>query len=596
MAGVGIRLCRPEELSDRQVRMAEQIFDTEIASILAPLAVTSPDQFPPLANQSLVIGVRLRTPGGSRYVVIPFGSSTPRLLTMYAEGGHAFLLLEDAVAMFVDRMFPNEEVLECLPFRITRHAEREVREDRAGDLIALLPDAAQDVPTNDCIRLEVDDRATQAFIDFILAGSHVTTMCVFLIPGPIDLAGFAPLYNLPGFEKHKYSAWPPQAPPDVNLAASMFDTLSRRDIILHHPYDSVDAVVRLVEEAADDPDVVAIKQTLYATDRDSPVVAALKRAAENEKYVTAIIELTPRFRDPPRLEWARALEQASVQVIYGIRGLRTHAKLGIIVRREPNGIQRYVHFGTGDYGQAAARLASDVSLLTNEEELGADATDFFNAVTSHSYGRSFRMLDVAPSGLRIRLLDLIQTEKQRKLAGQKAFIKAKLNALGDRQIIEALYDAAKAGVRVLLNVCGFCCLRPGVPGLSDNIRVISIVDRFREHSRILYFHNGGDERVFISTADWTPRNLDRRVELLIPIRDPRARRRLIQILNTYFRDNVKAAVLKSDGTYRRPKRGPNSKRVRSQEVLYQKAVAEVQRMEQSRRTVFEPHKASDTKR
>ena len=319
------------------------------------------------------------------------------------------------------------------------------------------------------------------------------------------------------------------------------------------------------------------------------------RAAENEKYVTAIIELKPRYRDAHKVEWAKRLEQASVQVIYGIQGLRTHAKLCIVVRREPDGIRRYVHFGTGDYSEAAARLFSDVSLLTGDEELGADATDFFNAVTSHAYVQRFRKIDAAPAGLRGKLIEMIQIEAQRKRQGQKAMIIAKLNALGDREIIDALYEASRQGVEIELIVCGLCCLRPGVKGLSENIRVTSVVDRFREHSRIFFFHHGGDERLFISSADWMPRNLDRRVELLVPVQHPRARRRLMNILQCCLRDNVKGAVLRGDGTLHRLTASDKKARFRSQEVLYQQAVAAVKEAELSRHTTFEPHQAHESK-
>jgi polyphosphate kinase len=371
----------------------------------------------------------------------------------------------------------------------------------------------------------------------------------------------------------------------------MFDTIARRDILLHHPYESFEPVVRLVEEAADDPDVLAIKQTLYRTSRNSPVVAALCRAAEKGKHVTAIVELKARFDEERNIEWARNLEQASVQVIYGVKGLKTHAKLCIIVRREPHGIQRYVHFGTGNYNEITARIYGDVSYFTNDEELGADATSFFNAVSGYSQPQQFRKIEAAPMGLRDRLLEMIEIETQRKQQGQKAYIAAKLNSLVDSRIIDALYTASQAGVRIQLNVRGICCLRPGVPELSENITVVSIVDRFLEHSRIIYFYHGGDERVFISSADWMPRNLDRRVELLVPVEDAASRRRLISILDVYFRDNVKGRVLRQDGTYDRVRAKRKAKKVRCQELFYEEACDALKRAEQSRRTTFEPYRA-----
>jgi len=593
LAGAGVQRCRPATLGDRQVRTVQAVFDAEISSVLSPLAVDTPEQFPPLANQTLTVACRLQSATGPRVVVIPFGPAMHRFLTLHSEGGYAYLLLEDVVEMFVDRLFPREEVLECIPFRLTRHADRAVRRDLSGDLLRHLPDSAGDAPPNDIVRLEIDQRASAELREFILATSPVPARCVFDVPGPLDLAAFAQLHDRPGFEKLKYDTWPPQPSPDVDLTASMFDTLSNQDVLLHHPYESFDPIVRLLDEAADDPDVLAIKQILYGTDRDSPLVEALIRAAENDKYVTTIIELKSRHREAHKIEWAKRLEHASVQVIYGVQGLRTHAKLCIVVRREPDGIQRYVHFGTGDYSETTARRFSDISLLTNDEELGADATDFFNSVTSHAYAQRFRKIDAAPAGLRAKLVEMIQMEAQRKAQGQKGAIIAKLNALGDQEIIDALYDAAQQGVKIRLIVCGLCCLRPGVPGLSENIRVISIVDRFGEHSRVFYFYHGGDEHVFISSADWMPRNLDRRVELLVPVQEPAAKRRLINNLEAYLRDNVKAATLRPDGTLRRVKASAKQDRFRSQEVLYQRAVQAVQDAEQSRRTIFEPHRAPE---
>lgn len=590
LAHAGLKRFRPAELSQRQVRMVEQIFESEIASVLSPLAVPHPDQFPSLAIHALSVCVRLRGQE-ERFVVIPFGGTVQRIMTLYSEGGYAFLLLEDAVAMFAERLFPAEDVIECVPFRITHHATRELREDLAGDLLRQLPDPALPVPDLDCIRLEIDDRASAEVRAFLLASLHVTINCTYALPGPLDLAGLGQLARVPGFDKLKYEAWPPQPSPDVDLTTGMFETLAQRDALLFHPYESFEPVVRLLEEAADDPDVVAIKQTLYGSGGESSLVHALQRAAENDKYVTAIIEIKPRQGQAYRTEWARKLEQASVQVIYGIRGLRTHAKICIVVRREPTGIQRYVHFGTGDYNEQSARESSDFGFLTSDPDLGADATRFFNALTSHTYQQQYNKLHAAPSGLREKLIEMIQAEIRWKEDGNDAFIAAKLNALGDKEIIDALYEASTAGVRIHLNVCGVCCLRPGVPGLSKNIRVISIVDRFYEHARLFHFHHGGSNRVFISSADWMPRNLDRRVELLVPIENNALRRRLISILETYFHDNVAAAQLQPNGTYRRRQTPNDRPRHRCQQIFHHAAIDAVRKAEQSRRTVFQPYRA-----
>jgi polyphosphate kinase len=349
-------------------------------------------------------------------------------------------------------------------------------------------------------------------------------------------------------------------------------------------------VLRLIEEAAADPDVLAIKQILYRTSRSSPIVAALARAAQRGKYVTVILELKARFDEARNIEWARSLEESGVQVIYGVKGLKTHAKTCIIVRREPHGIVRYVHFGTGNYNEITARIYSDASLLTSNEELGADAVTFFNAITGYSQPQRYRKIEAAPTGLRPRLLELIEGETHRQQQGQRAFIDAKINSLVDPEIINALYAASQAGVPVRLNVRGVCCLRPGVPQLSEKISVTSIVDRYLEHARILHFHHGGDDLVFLSSADWMQRNLDRRIELLVPVEDAAAKARLIEILETYFDDNVKTRTLQSDGSYKLAKPGRKRRR-RSQEILYEDAVRHVKEARQSQTTTFEPHRA-----
>jgi polyphosphate kinase len=348
----------------------------------------------------------------------------------------------------------------------------------------------------------------------------------------------------------------------------------------------------MLDEAADDPDVLAIKQTLYRTSAKSPIVAALKRAAQKGKYVTAVVELKARFDEQRNIEWARDLERADVQVVYGVRGLKTHAKICLIVRREAQGIQRYVHFGTGNYNEITSRIYSDASLMTCNEDLGADATEFFNAITGYSQPQRFRQIEMAPIGLREKLLEMIEAEIDHKRHKQKATIICKLNALVDEQIIEALYAASQAGVKVRLIIRGVCCLRPGVPGLSENITVSGVIDRYLEHARVLYFYHGGDERVFISSADWMPRNLDRRVELLVPVENKSCRRRLIGILKTCLADNVKARRLLPDGRYEPIRNANSAEAVRSQEVLYRKSCEEIEDASRAALATFEPHRAA----
>jgi len=592
----GLNRLLPHQMSDRQSLAASQVFMNEIFPILTPIATSSPEDFPQLINRSLNVCVRLApdSPAESqpRFAIIPFGRAPRRLLTLYSEGGYAYTLLEDAVAMFAEHFFPDEVVLECTPFRITRNADIAVADDAAADLLADMEEMLRERRTGDCVRLEIADTASDELLRFLARALDVGDADVFKLPGPLALADFFALAELNGFERLRYTPWPPQPSPQVDPSLSMFEIITQRDLLLCHPYDSFDPVIRLIEEAADDPDVLAIKQTLYRTSRASPIVAALARAAKRGKYVTALVELKARFDEARNIEWAKQLEQADVQVIYGVKGLKTHAKLCLIVRREPHGIQRYMHFGTGNYNEITAKIYSDVSLLTCNEELGADATSFFNAITGYSQPQRYRKIEMAPLGLREALLEMIEAETKRKQQGLKAHIVAKVNALVDPKMIAALYAASQAGVKVKLNVRGICCLRPGVPDLSENIEVVSIVDRFLEHARILYFYHGGDERVFISSADWMPRSFDRRVELLTPVEDTAARHRLINVLDTYFRDNRKARRLLPDGRYEPLRDDDDGEPRAAQETLYLEACEAVRRAKQSHPTMFEPHRAA----
>jgi polyphosphate kinase len=589
----GIRRLSGSQLNERQTRVVEQIFESETSSVLTPLAVTGRDDFPPLPNLTMNALVRLKPATGGdapRFAVIPFGRSLSRFLTLSSDRGYAYILLEEVIATFVQRFFAGEQVQECVPFRITRNADLSLREDNASDLMAGMTEILNARKRSDCVRLEVSGGISRISLGFLQDVLEVAERDVFEAPGPLDLSAFMQLSDLPGFDALRYEPWPPQRAPEIEPGQSMFELLARRDVLLYHPYQSFEPVQRLIEEAANDPDVLAIKQILYRTSRTSPIVAALARAAQRGKYVTVIVELKARFDEARNIEWARSLEQAGVQVIYGVKGLKTHAKLCVIIRREPHGIQRYIHFGTGNYNEITARVYSDASLLTSNEELGADAVSFFNAITGYSQPPRYRKLEAAPIGLRGKLLEMIEMETKRKEQGEEAQIVAKLNSLVDPEIIEALYKASQAGVKIRLNIRGICCLKPGVKGISDTIEVISIVDRYLEHARIFSFHHGGDERVFISSADWMPRNLDRRIELLVPVEDPDHRRRLTDILNTYFDDNVKARRLTADGTYKPVKPG-RRKLHRSQQALYEEAVKLVKQAERSEQTVFEPHRA-----
>jgi polyphosphate kinase len=598
LAEAGIRRVRATELTERRSRAVEYVFESEIFAVLTPMAVREGERFPLLVNQTLHVCVQLApseaSEGQPRLAIIPLGRALPRFFTLGADRGYSYVLLEDIVTKFIGRFFPGETVLGQAVFRITRNADFSLRDDLAVDLLAGMEGILSARKRGDCVRLEIDAAASPELTEFLTQSLAVGPDDVFVAGGPLDLAAQWHLADLKGFDALKYEPWPPQRSPEIEPGTSMFETITRGDVLLYHPYQSFEPVVRLVEEAAGDPDVLAIKQILYRTSRHSPIVAALAKAAQRGKHVTAIVELKARFDEARNIEWARNLEEHGVQVIYGVKGLKTHAKTCIIVRREPHGIVRYVHFGTGNYNEITSRIYSDASLLTAHEELGADAVSFFNAITGYSQPQRYRKIEAAPTGLRARILELIDGETQRKTQGQAAAIDVKINSLVDPEVTNALYAASQAGVTVRLNIRGVCCLRPGVPGLSENISVVSIVDRYLEHARILRFLHGGDDLVFLSSADWMPRNLDRRIELLVPVEEPPLRQRLVGILETYFEDNVKARHLQPDGSYARSKLRKGSKRLRrSQELLYDDAVRRLKDAEQSQRTTFEPHKAPE---
>ncbi len=616
--------------SDRLHEVAERHFHGDVVAVLSPQALHD-RRFPMLPGLGIHLCVQLRgvaelAPQNTakivmaeedgadpkppleiepQFAVIPLGRTLPRIVPLPTDK-HAsdkssadasvtdvcfnYVLLEDLVMHFVDEFFPGREVVQCKPFRITRNADVELREDGAGDLLGGMEEVLESRRLSDVVRLEMDATSSDAIRNYLTESFYVDPDYVFRIDGPLDLTYLFGLHGIKGFDSLRDEAWPPQRSPAIDPAEPMFASIAAGDIMLMHPYETFDPVVRLIEEAATDPDVLALKQILYRTSRDSPIVAALKRAAERGKYVTAIVELKARFDEARNIEWAREMEQSGVQVIYGIRGLKTHAKVCIIVRREPQGLVRYVHFGTGNYNEVTANLYGDISILTKDETLGTDATMFFNAVTGSSQPQPLQQLAIAPLTLRRTILELIRGETERSRQKQKAEIMVKLNALVDAEVIDALYEASQAGVDVRLNVRGVCCLRPGIAGLSESIRVVSIVDRFLEHARVMYFRHGGDPQIFISSADWMPRNLDRRVELLIPVNDPAIRKRLWETLQLYFRDNQNAWEMQSDGTYNRIVAGEKTKPVRAQERLYWKTVKTMKDLKQKNHSVFETHR------
>lgn len=561
-----------------KIEAAEGKFRSDIVPVISPQIVSQHRPFPLLQGLAMYLCVALEAesesadggPDEADFAIVPLGKVFSRMVPLPGDRGFNYVLLEDLVSHFIDEFFPGRVVRGTTAFRVVRNADVELREDEAPDLMIGMEDLLEGRRMSRVVRLEYSKSASDEIVAFLSEKMELVSDDLYPIAGPLDLTYLFGLHGLEGFDSLRDGPWPAQRHSAIEPGESLFTAIAAGDILMVHPYETFDPVVRLIEEAADDPNVLAIKQALYRTSKKSPIVAALMRAAEAGKYVSAIVELKARFDEARNIEWAREMEQAGVQVIYGVRGLKTHAKICVIVRREETGINRYVHFGTGNYNEVTANIYSDISLLTCQEEMGADASSFFNAVTGASQPQPMHHLNAAPLTLRNKILELIDGERARSRQGQKAEIIAKMNALVDTDVIDALYQASMEGVKIRLNIRGVCCLRPGVKDLSETIRVVSIIDRYLEHARIFSFHHGGDRQLFISSADWMPRNLNRRVELLTPILDADCRDKLRQILSTYFKDDVAAWEMQPGGNYKKVKSGDTA--YRCQARLQQMAV------------------------
>ena len=594
----GIVRITPETANHEQSEQLRQLFEEELGPTLTPAAVRTDAPMPLYANLKLHLLVRLKTEPGqhARLAVIPLIGDLSRFVSLRVPDGYGYMLVEDVVRMQIHQIFPNDEVLEVIPFRITRNADMAVSEDEALDLVTQMDAVLTERKQSGCVRLELPVSATRVAQKQLRTLFGIREREMMPVDGPLDLSAYFSIAGLPGYDRLRQEDWEPQPLPRLDMGKSLFDQIAAKPRLFHHPFHSFDPVVKLIEEAADDPQVIAIKQILYRTSKGSPIVAALMKAAEKGKTVTVIVELKARFDEARNIEWARAMEQAGVQVIYGVKGFKTHAKLLIIVRREPGGIRRYMHFGTGNYNEGTAKLYTDVSMLTTDAELGADASLFFNTITGFSQPHRFNRLAASPLTLRDTVATMIEGEIKRAKQKEPAMIRAKFNSLADTEMINLLYKASKAGVKIELLVRGICCLHPGIKGLSDNIRVVSIIDRFLEHSRIFWFNHGGNPRAFISSADWMTRNLDKRVELMTPVDEPDLLEELERILDAGFNDTVKARELGKDGAYHRvaPKKGEEP--LRSQEVLFRRAEKNATRATRGGRTTFEPHRPRKRRR
>jgi polyphosphate kinase len=589
----GIHILTVSQLDAAQRAALSRHFQEEVQPALTPLAIDSSRPFPHLSSLSLNLGLLLApTAEGEspRLAVVQVPSRLPRLVRPIGAEGTSYVFLEDVIRTELASLFPGQTVLQSTVFRISRDAEMELDDEGAlGDYLEELEEELRKRRRSRTIRLELDASVGDTLLAMLTERLGVDTDDVYRVAGPLDLRALSSLVELPSLESLRDPPLRPAPVLDAQQHENIFDVLDERDVLLHHPYESFDSVVAFVSRAADDPDVLAIKQTLYRTSGESPIVQALARAADQgRKQVTVLVELMARFDEQSNIRWARSLEESGAHVIYGIRGYKTHSKICLVVRRGRRGIRRYVHLGTGNYNDKTARLYTDFGLMTSDPEIGEDASAFFNALTGYSDPPRMKKLVMAPTALRERFLRLIEREKRRAEAGQAAEIRAKMNALVDEDVIRALYEASKAGVRIRLNVRGICCLRPGLRGVSENIDVVSVVDRFLEHARIFYFRNGGDEEVYMASADWMPRNLDRRIELMFPIESVEARQKAMQALDSMFLDNVKSRWLQADGTYkrRRPAKGEDPFRV--QLYLHREAQRAIERARAVAGVTFEP--------
>ncbi len=580
LANVGMRLLKRDVVSSEQRVAMKSFFHSSVFPALTPLAVDPAHPFPHLRNKSLNVALvvrradkrRKKDVGDSALAVVQVPIVLPRLVPLPSKAGQDFILLEELIAAHATDLFPGFLVEESGAFRVTRNWDLNLDEEESEDLLSLIQQELRRRDRGNAVRLELENNASAALESQLVSALKLTGSDVYRADGPLQLSDLTALSDLDLRPENHVEPFVPAIPLALKDAESLFAVIDKKDVLLHHPYEAFDPVVRFLDEAADDPNVLAIKQTLYRTSGDSPIGRALVRASENGKQVAVLVELKARLDEANNIAWARRMEENGVHVVYGMFGLKTHSKVTLVVRRNAGGIKRYVHIGTGNYNPSTARVYTDLSLFTTRNEIADDVSALFNLLTGYSTEPNWKRLAVAPSTLQRKVLELIDRETQRAKRGEAACIRAKMNALVDPTVIRALYAASQAGVEILLNVRGICCLRPQLDGVSQGIRVVSIVDRFLEHSRLYAFGAGDTADVFISSADWMPRNFHRRIEVMCPVEDGLLKHRLLhEVFGLALRDNVKARVLKSDGTYTLVQPAADAEAVRSQTTLLELA-------------------------
>lgn len=581
-----------EALTDKQAEFVDQYFMENVYPVVTPMAVDASRPFPLIRNKTLNIAALLlnkKEKGETVFATVQVPGVLPRIVQIPGEEGTvSFILLEQIIERNIQKLFSNYEILCAYPYRIMRNADLTIDEDEASDLLKEIQNKLKMRQWGEVIRLEVEEKMDKKLLNFLKSELKIASEDIFEINGPIDLTFLMKMYGIDGYDDLRYPPYTPQRVPEIEPGSSIFDAIRKGDIFLHHPYETFEPVVDFIRQASVDPDVLAIKQTLYRVSGNSPIISSLAQAAENGKQVTVLVELKARFDEEHNIVWAKKLEQAGCHVIYGLVGLKTHSKIALVVRREEDGIRRYVHLGTGNYNDSTAKLYTDCGIFTCKESIGEDATAVFNMLSGYSEPLSWNELILAPYWLRNKFLKLIRRETKYAQHGEEARIVAKMNSLCDPGIIAALYEASASGVKIDLIVRGICCLKVGIPGVSDNITVRSIVGNFLEHSRIFYFHNGGDSEIYMGSADWMPRNLDRRVEIIFPVIEEELKKKAYHILEVELMDNVKAHILGADGEYDKiDKRGKVL--INSQEQFCKEAKMAVPGKEQYKRErIFVP--------
>lgn len=570
MDAVKLHFRRVKDLSELGKDWLEEYYREVVFPVLTPMAVDASRPFPFLANKTLNLAVELIKADGEHSMgLIQVPSVLDRIVEVEPEGKRTFVFLEDIIASHCHDLFKGCHILDMVSFRVTRDSDLDLEEDDSVDLMKEVEESLRKRKRGAAVRLEIFKTNNNRIKRFLEENLDVTEMEVYEINGPLDPTCFFKFIGMKGMWPWLYEPFVPQRPLELPDDSDLFAAIRENDILLHHPYESFDPVVKLVSDAADDPQVLAIKQTLYRVSGNSPIVAALARAAENGKQVTVLVELKARFDEENNILWARRLEKAGCHVIYGLVGLKTHAKIILIVRKEDNGIKRYLHLGTGNYNDSTAKLYTDLGLMTANDEFGSDASAFFNLLSGYSEPPVWNKLVMAPLGLREKIYALIDNEIAMVRSGREGHIIAKMNSLIDQPVIQKLYEASAAGVHIDLIVRGICGLRTSIEGISDNITVRSIVGRQLEHSRIFWFANGGEEQLYLSSADWMPRNLNDRVELFFPVETEEHIHRIKALLDLYLRDNVGAHMMQSNGTYRRVRN--KLEPVSAQSTLYEMA-------------------------